>query len=235
MKMRPTSKRKLSLLLPFAIAVIIVVLAGVAMSASNSPDELAQPSDAAISGSDRVLRSEADTKTTDEWGVRVYRNKRGEKCADVGILLDGQPSVRAKGQRVKLAPGQEGTCGPDTDGILLASKAMPTSEAARTVFFGTVNADVTAVRVSYLGSSRRVVPSGDEHAVLAVFDGTILSGVNTDAEKRAMMEEASRNPAASVPHAVLEFKDGSELPLYDPNAERPEKGSQADKASKQLG
>lgn len=221
---------------PLLTIVLLVAISGVAMSATSPEDESAArvvKGDGPVAGTVHTVREEADSRSG-RWGVRVFRNQRSDRCADVGLIAGEDLTVKIGSSRRPIPAGEDGVCAPAASPVVLGSKSMPDGELPRTVFFGTVDAGVETVEVSFHGETQRVTPTGNDHAVLAVFDATTASTPPPSSEDQLNDKYAEKLLSRDIPSAVLVFGDGSRLALRSPNAQAPERGTEADAARRRI-
>lgn len=216
-----------------AATIAVVSVTGAAMSTADSQDAgeaRAMQGDGAVAGTVHVARVATD-KVNGDWGLRLFRNERGEKCADVGVLLGDDPTVRTRSGRVRIPAGQDGTCAPASSPILLSARSMPDEESPQYAFYGTVDDSVDSVTVEFDGVTRKVRPSGEDRAILTLLPNPKASGANNE---RLSPEEISKRAFASIPTATLVFKDGSTLGLNSESAKTLPVGSQAARMKEQI-
>lgn len=228
--------RNRSYLMAAAATIAVVSVTGAAMSTADSQDPgeaRAMQGDGAVAGSAHVARVAAD-KVNGEWGLRLFRNERGEKCADVGVLLGDDPTVRTPSGRVRIPAGQDGTCAPASSPILLSARSMPDEESPQYAFYGTVDDTVDSVTVEFDGVTRKVRPSGEDRAILTLLPNPKASSSRGANNERLSPEEISKRAFASIPTATLVFKDGSTLGLKSESAKTPPVGSQAARMKEQI-
>lgn len=215
----------------------VVAVTGAAMSTADTQDPgeaLSTQGDGSVAGSVHLARVEPD-KVNGEWGLRLFRNERGEKCADVGVLLGDDPTVKSPSGRERIPAGQDGTCAPISSPIMLGARSMPDEKSPQFAFYGTVDGTVDYVTVEFEGISRKVKPSGDDRAILTLFPNPAASSSRGPNNELLSPEEISKRAFASVPVATLVFKDGSNLALNSKRSEAPPAGTQAATMKKQIG
>lgn len=217
----------------FAAVVLITAVASAAISRGGGNDRLAEPDDAAITGSVKIAATTKSPTDGTNWSVRVFHNQRGEKCSDVGQEKDGELVDRnAPSSEQTITPGQQGLCGPDDKQLSLAIRRSTEGPDPVAVAYGTVGGTVKSVKLSGGGKSSVVTPEGDENAIVAIVPTEPASSTGRSVDD--VIEESNKLLAGDGPSLVVTFSDGSVLNVTKPNAAKIAAGSEAEAAFAEL-
>lgn len=217
----------------FAAIVVITAVASAAISKSGGNDRLADPSDAAMIGSAKIVATTKSPTDGTNWSVRVFHNQRDEQCADVGQEKDGELVDRNEpAEKAQITPGQQGVCSPDGQQLNLAIQRSAEGADPVAVAFGTVGDTVLSVKLHGEGASSTATPQGDANAIVAVVPTESASSTGRSAED--VVDESNKLLAGDGPALIVTFKDGSTLNVTKPGSAKIAAGSQAAAAFAEL-
>lgn len=172
-----------------ALAGLVLVIAGAALAATGQLgfgpplDPLAGPGEETLGGSPAQRGRLLAVRTPDPvggppWGIRTFRSRRGDSCAQYGRVVAGRLVALERGGRPRelrlrclghARPGQFGFGSAEASGAL-----GPVSGDVRTLFYGYVGARARQVILERRGGGleppRMVLPVRDG-AYLAVYRG----------------------------------------------------------------
>lgn len=223
----------------FTIAVVALLAIPVAATAAdllpNDDNKYAVSSDKAAKGS--VANGAVAVDGMDRpWGVRKFKNERGEKCADAGRLISGTPSINTGNGWQPVSPGQDGVCVAKRDAPVIGSQMLPASAGGVSIVYGVVPPTISSVTVGFDGDQASAVPAADG-TFIAVLDKSPLDETGSAKERNDQLLSVMGDSSKTV-SIELNFSDGSSLSLREQKVARGRNasatGSLADKAKTSL-
>ena len=146
---------------------------------SPTPPTVKRHSPVALAGSDRAGEAVPDPTGGLPWAVRRYVSTSGGSCVEAGRISDGRfGQIHPDGAFSELPLEQGGTCGDlDAEPVVLAINHYPAAgrRPARTVLFGLVGPDVSALEVTGPDGARRPLVAGSGGGFVLPLAGTIAA------------------------------------------------------------
>jgi hypothetical protein len=135
-----------SLLLAAVAATGTKVLLGDGGAVDPDPTRLEGGLDPAPGYRQLALASTGDPVERQPWGLRLFKNAKGDTCLTLGRVVDGRLGVVRQGQFKELPARAAGMCAPlEERHVVMAVRDYPNSVVAggRAVLFGIVDRTVT--------------------------------------------------------------------------------------------
>jgi hypothetical protein len=202
-------RRRLTILLALAAAVVAGVASASAITAQVSPDTAVSPADVQPDGSGAsVPVTTADPDGRPAYAVRVYRSKSGLTCPEVGHSEDGRfGQLDASGEVEAYGVEATGACSDLAKGPLgIAINHYPARGKlpARAVVFGVTTDAIASVRLftPAAGGERPVRFAGNTYIAVVredALDGASLDVTLTDGSTKSYPLAPSSAPQTAPP------------------------------------
>jgi hypothetical protein len=206
------------------LALLVAALAsGVAFASilspfSESSSERSQPraersdSTSARAGSQEVGATAANPRGGKPFGVLVYRNAEGERCAALGEVQGDRVGAYGHDENgfTELPLDKGGTCGLNPQPLTF-NLERAAIEGGRTTIWGIARSDVERIRISVgRGQGARVIQPAESGAYIAVLGGQVTAETTIIAETASGDSEPivvpARPPLEDMPVPSMDFE-----------------------------